>query len=161
LLVSHQVTIRVGDGEAVTLEDIVPARGPMKMLMIGKRPASVSVEAGHYFQGQQGRMFWNRMTEYELLDVPPESFEDDVLLTHGYGLTDIVKAPGQYGDEPSDAEYREGLERILELVARLEPQVLLYVYMPGTPCTTAQAIHAMTDLRAELQLDSSRLERGE
>jgi uracil-DNA glycosylase len=126
--VSHQTTIRAGDRDVVTLGDILPAEGPMKMLMIAKTPASVSVEAGHYFPGRQGRMFWNLLIEYDLLRVSPGAFEDDALLVHGYGVTDIVKVPRDYGSEPSDDEYRGGLTRILELVARLEPHVLLFVY---------------------------------
>jgi G:T/U-mismatch repair DNA glycosylase len=117
-----------GDRDVVTLADILPAAGPMKMLMVAKTPAWVSVDVGHYFQGRQGRMFWNRLTEYGLLDVPSGTFEDEALLGHSYGVTDIVKVPRNYGNEPSDDEYREGLQRILELVAQLEPQVLLFVY---------------------------------
>jgi hypothetical protein len=64
------VTIRVGDDDVATLADILPAEGPMKMLMIAKTPAFVSVDAGHYFQGRQGRMFWNRLIDYRLLDLP-------------------------------------------------------------------------------------------
>jgi G:T/U-mismatch repair DNA glycosylase len=184
LSVSHQVTIRVGGRDVVTLGDILPAEGPMKMLMIAKTPALASVDAGHYFQGRQGRMFWNRLSDHGLLNVLPPTFEDDALLDHGYGLTDIVKVPRDYGNEPSDDEYRDGLQRILDLVEELEPQVLLFVYkrvldqilrlsfnrrekstygfnddlnerfdsrvfvfpMPGTPCTSAQAITAMTEL---------------
>lgn len=188
---SHQVTIRVGDRDVATLADILPKGGPMKMLMIGKTPAMASVDAGHYFQGRQGRMFWNRLTDYGLFDVPPGTFEDDALLAHGYGLTDIVKAPRNYGDEPSDDEYRAGLQRILVLVGELEPRILVFVYkrvldqilrlsfdrrakarygfndelngffdsrvfvfpMPGTPCTSGEAIRAMTELSQAVRVD--------
>ena len=83
----------------------------MRMLIVAKTPALVSVEAGHYFQGRQGRMFWNRLRDYDILTAPPGTHEDDVLLAHGYGLTDVVKVPRNYGNEPSDDEYREGLGR--------------------------------------------------
>ncbi len=49
-------------------------------------------------------------------------------MKHGYGLTDIVKVPRGYGDEPSDAEYQEGLARILELVRVHHPEVVVFVY---------------------------------
>jgi hypothetical protein len=120
--------IRVGRREVVTLADILPSKGPMKMLMIAKAPALVSVDRGHYFQGRQGRMFWNRLIEHGLLSLPSATFEDDALLAHGYGITDIVKVPRNYGSEPSDDEYRQGLTRILGLIARLQPQVLMFVY---------------------------------
>jgi G:T/U-mismatch repair DNA glycosylase len=126
--VGHQTRIRVGDREVLTLADILPVDGPMRMLIVAKTPALVSVEAGHYFQGRQGRMFWNRLRDYDLLTAPPGTYEDDALLAHGYGVTDVVKAPRDYGDEPSDDEYRDGLARILGLVERLEPEVLMFVY---------------------------------
>jgi len=81
------VTIRVGGHDVVTLRDILPAEGPMKMLMIAKTPTLTSVDAGHYFQGREGRMFWNRLSDHGLLNVLPPTFEDDALLDHGYGLT--------------------------------------------------------------------------
>jgi len=124
----HQVTIRVNGRDVTTLADIVPETRPVKMLIVAKTAAPVSVATGHYFQGRQGRMFWNRLKEWNLLDAPTGSFEDDALLDHGYGLTDIVKVPREYGSEPSDAEYRAGVARVLELVARLEPRVLMFVY---------------------------------
>ena len=72
-------------------------------------------------------MFWNRLRECGLL-IPTTEFEDDSLLDHGYGLTDLVKVPRGYGDEPSDAEYREGLHRILDLVRLHRPKVVVFVY---------------------------------
>lgn len=125
---AHQMTMSVGGRDVVTLADILPETGPMKMLMVAKTPAPVSVAKGHYFQGRQGRMFWNRLKDWDLLDAPAGSFEDDALLDHGYGLTDIVKVPREYASEPSDAEYRAGVARVLEFVARLEPHVLMFVY---------------------------------
>lgn len=120
--------MRAGGRNVVTLADVLPASGPLKMLMIAKTPALTSVAAGHYFQGRQGRMLWNRLREYGLLSVPPGVFEDDALVAHGYGLTDIVKVPRDYGSEPSDDEYRVGVQRVLRLVAELQPRVLFFVY---------------------------------
>lgn len=185
----HRTTLHIDNRTVVTLADILPSEGPAKMLIIAKTPAHTSVEARHYFQGRQGRMFWNRLREYDLLTVPPATHEDDVLLAHGYALTDIVKAPRDYGNEPSDDEYRAGLDRILALISQLEPRVLMFVYkrvldqilrlsfsrrqksnygfntdldelfgsrvfafpMPGTPCTSAQAIIAMNELADALR----------
>jgi len=59
--VNYQTTIEIDGGPVKTLLDIVPQRGPLRMLIIAKTPAPVSVEAGHYFQGAQGRMFWNSL----------------------------------------------------------------------------------------------------
>lgn len=128
LMVGHQIQITVDGRPVTTLADILPTAGSLRMLMVAKTPAPISVEAGHYFQGTQGTMFWNRLVEYGLLNVPPGYFHDDVLLEHGYGLTDIVKAPRSFGNEPSDGEYRQGIGRIQQLVASFRPRVVLFVY---------------------------------
>ena len=184
MAIGHQIDIEVAGKRHRTLADILPRRGPLKMLIVAKTPAPVSVAAGHYFQGKQGQMFWNRLREYGLLAVPYGAQPDDSLLAHGYGLTDIVKVPRAYGSEPSDEEYREGLPRILDLIESLRPRVVMFVYkrvldnvlkfgfghsrkskygfnpeldsrfdsrvfvfpMPGTPCTSAKAVSAMSAL---------------
>ena len=59
----HRTEIEM-DGQAVTtLADIVPARGPLRVLFIGKTPSPASVEAGHYFQGRMGKGLWKRLGE--------------------------------------------------------------------------------------------------
>jgi G:T/U-mismatch repair DNA glycosylase len=125
---TYQTEIEVDGTSVKTLSDILPSSGPMKMLIVGKTPALKSVEVGHYFQGQHGTMFWNKLKEYGLLSVPPGKYEDEVLLDHGYGITDIVKVPRSYGNEPSDAAYKAGLERMIGLISKLQPTVLLFVY---------------------------------
>lgn len=179
----HSGTITVGGRKVRTLQDILPASPGLRVLFVAKTPAPVSVAAGHYFQGKQGQMFWSRLKQYGLLRATTE-FEDDSLLDHGYGLTDIVKVPRSFGNEPSDAEYQEGLSRILELIERHRPKVVVFVYkrvldqivrlgfqirtkskygfnptltplfgaevfafpLPGTPCTTSEAVAAMREL---------------
>ena len=98
-----------------------------KMLIIGKCPAPLSVEKGHYFQGRQGRMFWNRLKEHAILQVPPRQFEDDFLIEHGYGITDIVKKPRDFGEELTDEDYKIGTDRITRIIANLKPMFLLFV----------------------------------
>ncbi len=73
-------------------------------------------------------MFWNRLRDYGLLRVPNGYYPDEVLLAHGYGLTDVVKIPREYSMEPTEAEYRAGMDRILRLLANLQPRVALFVY---------------------------------
>jgi hypothetical protein len=128
MLTGHQIVIRVQGKRHTTLADILPGRGPMTMLIVAKTPAPVSVDAGHYFQGKQGQMFWSSLQRYGLLNVPYGMQADDLLLAHDYGLTDIVKVPRDYGSEPSDEEYRQGLPRILQLIETLRPRVVMFVY---------------------------------
>jgi hypothetical protein len=126
--VDHRIELEI-DGRAVTtLADILPTRGPMTMLLIGKTPSPVSVDAGHYFQGRQGKLFWGRLEESDILHAGPDSFHDDLLLEHGFGLTDIAKQPRPFGEEPSAAEYEEGWQRVAGLVVHLRPRILTFVY---------------------------------
>ena len=127
-MAGFQTEILVNGTRVTALADILPNRGPLKMLIVAKTPAPVSVAAGHYFQGSQGTAFWNRLTEHGILAVPSGKFHDEALLKHGYGLTDVVKVPRGFGNEPSDEEYRQGVPRILKLVADLRPTVLMLVY---------------------------------
>jgi len=120
--------INVSGKDVTTLADILPEKGLLEILFIAKTPAMISVEIGHYFQGKQGTMFWNRLSEYNILKVPFGKFADDFLLENGYGITDIVKVPRNYGNEPSNEEYKLGLERILGVIKKHNPKVIIFVY---------------------------------
>lgn len=127
-LIGHQIIIKMNDEEILTLADILPESQKLDILFIAKTPAPVSVKAGHYFQGTQGRMFWNKLANYNILNVPYGEYEDDHLLENSYGITDIVKVPRSYGNEPSDDEYKQGMSRILELIKFYKPKVICFVY---------------------------------
>jgi hypothetical protein len=76
-------------------------------------------------------MFWNMLREHKLL--PPRAcndYEDDILAELGYGITDIVKRPGETGDEPSDEEYEAGANRLAQVFADIRPSTLLFIYKP-------------------------------
>ena len=90
---NYRITTIVNGRKADTLADILPDKGKLNILMIAKTPAPVSVKAGHYFQGQQGKMLWNRLAEYGILKYPSGEFPDDYLLLNKIGITDIVKVP--------------------------------------------------------------------
>ena len=95
------------DGRRVpTLADILPERGPLRMLIVGKTPSPASVEAGHYFEGRMGRGLWKRLDEAGLLCAPPGGFADELLVEHGFGVTDLCKVPRPFGDEPPEASTR-------------------------------------------------------
>jgi TDG/mug DNA glycosylase family protein len=124
----HRVKLEF-DGRSVdTLADILPPRGPLRVLFVGKTPSPVSVEAGHYFQGRMGKGLWKRLAEVGLLECAPGEFPDDRLLDHGFGMTDLCKLPRPFGDEPSQDEYVAGWERVNGIVVRLRPRILAFVY---------------------------------
>ena len=98
------------------------------MLFIAKTPAPTSVEIGHYFHGRQGKMFWNKLVENGILSVTPNTFEDENLLYHGYGITDIVKEPREFGNEPTRQEYQNGLKQIQQIIEKYKADITVFVY---------------------------------
>jgi len=126
--VDHHTEIDM-DGHAVTtLADIVPARGPLRVLFIGKTPLPASVEAGHYLQGRAGNGFWKRLDEVGLLHAAQGEFPDDLLLDNGFGITNVCKTPRPSGEEPTESEYTQGWERVNGIIMRTRPRILAFVH---------------------------------
>jgi len=125
---NFRIEIEVNNQKHETLADILPESGELKALFIAKTPAPISVQAGHYFQGKQGTMFWNKLSEYDILKFPFNKYPDEYLLSNNFGITDIVKVPREYGNEPTNKEYKDGLKRILSIIDRNKPKVIVFVY---------------------------------
>ncbi len=125
---NYKIKINVNGKEHNTLADILPEKGELEILFIAKTPTTISVDVGHYFQGKQGTMFWNRLADYDILRVPYGDYADNYLLENSFGITDIVKVPRDYGNEPSDEEYRLGLKKIMDTIKLYQPKVIVFVY---------------------------------
>lgn len=128
---NYQITIKEENGnEYKTLRDILPESGPIDILFIGKVPMEISVERGHYFQGNHGTAFWNMLSKYSILEKGQHLYYDEALVENNYGITDIVKKPKNYGNEPESIEYIEGKKRIMESIERYSPRVIVFIYKP-------------------------------
>lgn len=125
---THLTEIDAGGRLVPTLADILPERGQLRALFVGKTPSPASVADGHYFTGKMGRGLWKRLDDAGILNAPPGGFGDDELLPAGFGVTDICKVPRAYGDEPVRSEYEAGWERVAGIVALLRPRILVFVY---------------------------------
>jgi G:T/U-mismatch repair DNA glycosylase len=125
---NHQINIQHLGKEVMTLDDILPEEPGLKLLFVAKVPAPDSVAAGHYFQGRQGKMFWNKLKDYGVLNVPRGEKEDDYLLSHNYGMIDIVKVPRKFGNEPQSDEYEEGISRLFNILEIHKPKIIVFVY---------------------------------
>ncbi|WP_028223218.1 uracil-DNA glycosylase family protein [Paraburkholderia oxyphila] len=126
-MTDNTTTMSVNGREVRTLRDILPERPGLKVLFVAKTPAPVSVAAGHYFHGKQGKAFWKRLIESGSFS-PTTEFEDDSLLAHRFGIADIVKVPRAYGSEPSRDEYVAGMDRILQVIRAHRPSVIVFIY---------------------------------
>ncbi len=117
----HRTELEIDGSSVTTLADIVPPRGPLRVLFVGKTPSPASVEAGHYFMGRMGKGLWKRLDDVGVLRAANGEFADDLLLDNGFGMTDICKLPRPFGEEPTKAEYVEGWERVNGLVVAAAP----------------------------------------
>jgi TDG/mug DNA glycosylase family protein len=125
---THVTEIEVGGELVPTLADILPERGELRALFLGKTPSPASVEVGHYFEGKAGRGLWKRLGDAGILSAPSDGYADDALLDAGFGVTDICKTPRPLGDEPARAEYEDGWQRVAGIVSRVRPRILVFVY---------------------------------
>jgi double-stranded uracil-DNA glycosylase len=122
----HRTTIAVNGATVETLADLPPLRD--RLLFVGLNPSPVSVEAGHYFQGRLGQLFWRRLMTAAILPADTEiASADDTLAEAGHGLTDLLKVPTPR-DEATDAALRSGVGPLWQKVAIWRPAAIVFVY---------------------------------
>lgn len=98
--------------------DVVAA--DLKVLFCGINPGLMTAATGHHF-GRPGNRFWPVL---HLSGFTPRQFhpsEQDQLLAHGIGITNVVARATARADELTDDEYREGGRILAEKVTRLRP----------------------------------------
>ena len=119
-------------GSFVTLADLWPA--PCRAVIVGVNPAPRSVEAGHYYQGSNGRLALARLRTAGLLPADRGGFADDEAVATGIGFTDVVKRPTSRSSELSRAELEAGRA---ELRAKLEAHQVGLVVCVFKPAVVA------------------------
>ncbi len=134
----HRTTIPVGTSSVQTLADLPPRRD--RLLFVGLNPSPVSVEAGHYFQGRLGQLFWRRLMTAEILAPNTDiASADDALMAAGHGLTDLFKVPTPR-DEASDATLRAGVGPLWQKVAIWRPAAVVFVYKRAAEIAAARSL---------------------
>ena len=134
----HRMTIVVEGAAVETLADLPPLRD--RLLFVGLNPSPISVEAGHYFQGQLGHLFWRRLMAAAIL--PPDTAiasADDALVAAGHGLTDLIKVPTPR-DEATDATLRAGVGPLWQKVAIWRPAAIVFVYKRAAEIVAARSL---------------------
>jgi double-stranded uracil-DNA glycosylase len=132
--VDELATERRADGEgftvsatrARTLPDTV---GPeMRLLVCGLNPSVHAADAGVGFV-TPGNRFWPAALASEVLsrDRDPRH----ALLTHGIGMTDLVKRATRRADALARDEYRAGIERLDRVCSWLRPAAVCVVGLAG------------------------------
>lgn len=122
----HRTTVDVGGVVTTTLADLPPRRD--RLLFVGLNPSPVSVEVGHYHQGQLGRTFWRRLMIAHVVPTDTEiALADDALVAAGHGITDLIKRPSSR-DEATDAELTSGVGPLWQKIALWRPAAVVFIY---------------------------------
>jgi TDG/mug DNA glycosylase family protein len=112
----------------LTLPDFVGAG--MRVLVCGLNPSLVAAEAGYGYAGPTNR-FWRAAVASGLVEQSRARRPLSVLAHDGVGMTDLVKRATPRAQGLTVAEYRAGLRRVAEVVAWLQPAVVLLVGLAG------------------------------
>jgi TDG/mug DNA glycosylase family protein len=132
------MSIVVGGSPVETLADLPPLRD--RLLFVGLNPSPVSVEAGHYFQGDLGLRFWGRLMTAGILPADTEiATADDALVAAGHGVTDLLKLPTPR-DEATDATLRSGVGPLWQKVAIWRPAAIVFVYKRAAEIVAARPL---------------------
>lgn len=122
----HRVTMDWLGEQVETLADLL--RPGLRAVCVGINPSPVSVSAGHYYQGQLGRRFWQRLQRAGVIEATGTGREDDAAFLGGIGFTDIVKRPTARAGAISAAEFAQGRELLAEKLRRYRPALLIFTF---------------------------------
>jgi double-stranded uracil-DNA glycosylase len=125
-MASHRVVEDWMGRPEETLEDLL--RPGLRSVCVGINPSRVSVEAGHYYQGRLGRLFWRRLREVGLLGQDAPGYEDDVLFADGVGFTDLVKRATSRAQELRSNEFLHGRALLLRKLNEAEVPLVIFTY---------------------------------
>lgn len=97
----------------------------LKLLFVGINPGLISAAAGHYYANPRNT-FWRLLHESGLTGdlLSPEG--DALMLTFGYGLTDMVKRPSRGAGDLKTSEFVTGRQRLTRIVRDFEPRALCF-----------------------------------
>jgi TDG/mug DNA glycosylase family protein len=134
----HRTTLVIDGVPVETLADLPPLRD--RLLFVGLNPSSVSVDAGHYFQGRLGRAFWERLMVAQILpkNTPIET-ADDALVAVGHGVTDLLKVPSAR-DTATDDQLRAGVGPLWQKIAIWRPAAVVFVYKRAAEITAGRTL---------------------
>ncbi len=100
----------------------------MRLLLCGLNPSVCAADAGVAFF-RPGNRFWPALIEAGLATRARDP--DDLLRSHGIGMTDLVKRATPRADVLTRDEYRAGVVRLERLCARHRPEAVCLVGLAG------------------------------
>ncbi|MEW6735237.1 MAG: G/U mismatch-specific DNA glycosylase [Acidobacteriota bacterium] len=93
------------------------------VLFCGINPGLYTAAIGHHF-GRPGNRFWPTLYHAGFTKRLLSPFQENELLTHGYGITNIVNRATASADELSPEELIKGGEQLIEKIRRYRPIIL-------------------------------------
>jgi TDG/mug DNA glycosylase family protein len=120
-----------------TREEIAAARGrtvpdivapDLSVLFCGINPSLYSGAVGHHF-ARPGNRFWKALHGAGFTDRVLSPFEEQLLLDHALGVTNLVRRATARADELSAGELRRGAGRVRRTVCRLQPRMVAFLGM--------------------------------
>jgi len=104
---------------------IVPdvIRPGLRILFSGINPGLYTAAVGHHF-ARPGNRFWPALFAAGFTDRLLSPFEEDELLTSGYGITNVVMRTTATANQLTPEEVREGGKQLRSKVKRYRPRIL-------------------------------------
>lgn len=98
--------------------------GPdLKVLFCGINPSLYSAAVGHHF-ARPGNRFWPTLFAAGFTDRLYSPFEDELLLTIGCGITNVVERASATAAEVTESEFVAGADVVRKKVALYRPKVI-------------------------------------
>lgn len=97
-----------------------------RILLVGINPSLRSAAVGHHFAGR-GNPFWRLLHAARLVPEPLGPDDDERVIEHGLGLTNLCPRPTRAAAELSSEEMEAGRRALLRKVARVRPGVVCLV----------------------------------
>jgi double-stranded uracil-DNA glycosylase len=111
--------LRAADGKR--LPDLIAPQ--LKVLFVGINPGLYSGAVGHHF-ARPGNRFWPVLHKAGFTERQFSPFEEQELLKHGYGITNIVSRTTAAASELSREELEKGGRGIKTKIRRYRPRVV-------------------------------------
>lgn len=106
------------------LADKVPPN--LHTLFVGINPAIRSAQLGHYY-AHPSNMFWRLLTASSVAPRAVTATDDDWMVKHGFGFTDVAKRPTSNAGELAKHEFEAARRRLEQFVKRLQPRTIAFV----------------------------------
>ncbi|MFY9586982.1 MAG: G/U mismatch-specific DNA glycosylase [Actinomycetota bacterium] len=112
---------QLADARGKTIRDVIAP--DLKVLFVGINPGLYSGAVGRHF-ARPGNRFWKTLHRAGFTDVELSPFDQERLLDHGLGITNLVRRTTATAAELSPEELRRGSVSITRKVKHYRPRVV-------------------------------------